>query len=124
LVKAIRFPKGKVHDFKMYKGKDFILHEKIKILADLGFLGIHNECFNFLIPNKKTKLKPLTELQKEQNKNQASKRVIIVHVNRDVKIFRICGTKYRRKHKNYEKTWKLIAANLKKATKNRKYAPF
>jgi hypothetical protein len=34
-------------------------------------------------------------------------------------MFRICGTKYREKHKNYEETWKLIATivNLKKATK-------
>jgi hypothetical protein len=126
LVKAIRFSKGTVHDFKMYKDKDFILNEKIKVLADLGFLGIHNEHFNSVIPNKKTKLKALTELQKEQNKNQASKRVVIEHINRDFKIFRICGTKYRGKHKNYEATWQLVAAfvNLKKSTKNMKYATF
>ena len=98
-------------------------NEKIKVLADLGFLGIHNEHINSIIPYKKTQLKPLTELQKKQNKKQASKRVTIEHINRDFKIFRICGTKYRGKHKNYEETWKLVAAivNLKKSTKNRKY---
>lgn len=126
LVKAIRFSKGVVHDFKMYKNKDFILNEKIKVLADLGFLGIHNEHINSIIPYKKTKLKPLTELQKKQNKKQASKRVTIEHINRDFKIFRICGTKYRGKHKNYEETWKLVAAivNLKKSTKNKKHETF
>jgi hypothetical protein len=79
-----------------------------------------------VIPFKKTKLKPLSNAQKEKNKKQASKRVPVEHVNRDCKIFRICGTKYRGKHKNYEQTWLLVAAivNLKKANKHRKYATF
>jgi hypothetical protein len=102
------------------------LSEKIKILADLGFLGIHKEHKNAVIPYKKTKLKPLSDEQKTKNKKQASKRVPAEHINRDCKIFRICGTKYRGKHKNYEQTWQLVTAivNLKKATKNRKYATF
>lgn len=126
LIKAIRFSKGTVHDFKMFKDKDFVLNEEIRVLADLGFLGIHNEHINAIIPHKKTKLKPLTVCQKLENKQQASKRVVIEHINRDCKIFRICGTKYRGKHKNYEQTWQLVAAivNLKKSTKNMKYATF
>ena len=126
LIKAMRFSKGAVHDFKMYKDKDFVLSKDIKVLADLGFLGIDKEHFNSVIPNKKSKLKLLTELQKQENKKQASKRVMIEHLNRDFKIFRICGTRYRGKHKNYEETWQLVAAiiNLKKSTKNRKYATF
>ena len=48
------------------------------------------------------------------------------HINRDCKIFKICGTKYRGKHKNYEETSQLVAAivNLKKSTKNMRYATF
>jgi hypothetical protein len=126
LIKAVRFSAGSVHDFKIFKDRNFALSEKIKILADLGFLGIHKEHENAVIPYKKTKLKPLSEKQKAKNKKQASKRVVAEHVNRDCKIFRICGTKYRGKHKNYEQTWLLVMAivNLKKATKNQKYATF
>ncbi len=126
LIKAIRFSKGTTHDFKMYKEKDFVLNEKIKVLVDLGFLGIKNEHDNAVYPHKKTKLKPLTEVQKEENTKQASKRVAIEHVNRDCKIFKICGSRYRGKHKNYEETWQLVAAivNLKKSTKNMKNATF
>jgi DDE superfamily endonuclease len=89
---------------------------KIKILADLGFLEIKKERENSVTPDKKTKLKPLTDLQKAENKKQASKRVMIEHINRDCKIFRICGNKYRGKHKNYETNWQLIDAivSLKK----------
>jgi hypothetical protein len=110
----------------MYKEKDFVINKQIKVLADLGFLGINNEHINAIIPHKKTKLKPLTDQQKLENKQQASKRVAVEHINRDCKIFKICGTKYRGKHKNYEETWQLVAAivNLKKSTKNMKYATF
>jgi hypothetical protein len=123
-IKAVRFSQGSVHDFKMFKDRDFVLSQKIKILADLGFLGIHKEHENAVIPYKKTKLRHLTDAQKAENKKQASKRVTVEHINRDCKIFRICGTKYRGKHKNYEQTWLLITAivNLKKATKNRTYS--
>jgi hypothetical protein len=126
LIKAIRFSVGSVHDFKIFKDRGFALSEKIKVLADLGFLGIHKEHENAVIPHKKTKLKPLSDRQKAENKKQASKRVSIEHANRDCKVFKICGTKYRGKHKNYEQTWRLVTAivNLKKATKNQKYATF
>jgi hypothetical protein len=126
LIKAIRFSAGCVHDFKIFKDRGFSLSEKIKILADSGFSGIHKEHENAVIPYKKTKLKPLSDEQKTKNKKHSSKRVGIEHVNRDCKIFRICGEKYRGKHKNYEQTWRLVTAivNLKKATKHRKYATF
>jgi hypothetical protein len=126
LIKAVRFSVGSVHDFKIFKDKEFDLSEKIMVLADLGFLGIHKEHDNAVIPHKKTKLKPLSDAQKVKNKKYASKRVPIEHVNRDCKIFRICGTKYRGKHKNYEETWRLVTAivNMKKSNKHRKYATF
>jgi hypothetical protein len=53
LIKAIRFSQGNVHDFKIFKDRGFALSEKIKILADLGFLGIHKEHENAVIPYKK-----------------------------------------------------------------------
>lgn len=126
LIKSVSFAKGTVHDFKMFKDKGFSVDEKIKIVADLGFLGIDKEHKNAKIPHKKTKLKPLSDTQKEENRKQSSKRVPIEHVNRDCKIFKICGTKYRGKHKNYEETWRLVVAivNLKKSTKHLKDSTF
>ena len=126
LIKAVRFAKGTVHDFKMLENSNISIHEKIKILADLGFLGIHKKHKNAVIPHKKTKLKPLSDEQKQENKRQASQRVAIEHLNRDCKIFRICSSRYRGKHKNYQDTWLLVTAivNFKKSTKHFKYQTF
>lgn len=120
----MRFSSGTTHDFQMYKDKDFEISKSIKVLGDSGFQGIAKEHENSVIPHKKSKKKPLTTEQKAENKKQASKRVVIEHTNRECKIFRICGNKYRGKHKNYEANWQLIAAivNLKKSTKNLQYA--
>ena len=107
----------------MYKEKGFDICPKIKLLADSGFQGITKEHPNSTVPHKKSKKKPLTDKQKAENKNQASKRVIVEHVNRDFKIFKICGSRYRGKYTNYEENWILLAGiiNLKKSTKNLKF---
>lgn len=69
----MQFSIGKVHDFKIYKDKNFEISKDIKILTDSGFQGIQKEHENSVIPHKKTKLKPLTVEQKRDNKQQASK---------------------------------------------------
>ena len=123
LIRAIRFNIGQTHDFEMYKKADFDLSNSLKISVDLGFLGIKNLHENVEIPTKSSRLKPLTDEQKHENKNKSSKRVIIEHVNRNCKIFKICGNRYRGKHKNYEETWKIITAhiNLKNVTHHLRY---
>ena len=67
---------------------------------------------------------PLTNEQKPDNRQLAGERIMIEHRNRECKIFRICKEQYRGKHKNYEKTWKLVAAmvNLKLSTRHLKFA--
>lgn len=126
LIKGISFAVGTVHDFQMFKNQSVEMAKDITILADLGFLGIQKIHENSIIPHKKSKLKPLTEQQKDENKKQASKRVMIEHINRDCKIFRICSSKYRGKHKNYDKNWRVITAivNLKRTTRNLKMTDF
>jgi hypothetical protein len=126
MIKGIFFSKGIVHDFQMFKHGKFKLSQEITLLVDLGFLGIQHIHNQSILPHKKTKLKPLTAQQKEQNKAQASKRVMIEHCNRYFKIFRICGSRYRGKHKNYDTNWTIISAiiNLKIATRNLKFTEF
>jgi hypothetical protein len=87
LIKEIWYAKGAVHDFKVLKDKNPELAKDITILADLGFLGIqyiYNKC---IIPHKKSKNKPLTQGQKEENKSQASKRVLLRRPNLTVLIY-------------------------------------
>jgi len=51
----------------------------------------------------------LTSEEKQYNRELAQKRIVIEHVNRRCKIFRIAKETYRGKHKKYGKTWNLIA---------------
>ena len=57
----------------------------------------------------------LTQEAKQFNRRLATQRVGIEHIVRWCKIFRITKDIYRGKHRNYGKTWNMIAAivNLK-----------
>ncbi len=52
------------------------------IYVDLGYLGIKKQHNNTQIPYKKSKLHPLTDTQKNQNKREASARICVEHINR------------------------------------------
>jgi hypothetical protein len=91
---------GKRHDFSLLKdefNKNKPWFTEFNIHLDLAYLGFLNEynCQNLLIPHKKSKNKPLTESQKEENKQQASKRVIVEHSFAGLKRFRILSDRLR-----------------------------
>ncbi|MEJ7698417.1 MAG: transposase family protein [Pyrinomonadaceae bacterium] len=100
------------------------INPKAKIKTDKGFIGIKELFPNAEVPHKSSKYHPLSKEQKQANRQLAQERIIIEHRNRECKIFRICKEQYRGKHKNYEKTWKLVAAivNLKLSTRHLKQA--
>jgi len=95
-----------------------------RIKTDKGFIGIKDIYPNSQVPHKASKHHPLTKEQKQFNRQLAQERIMIEHRNRECKIFRICKERYRGKHKNYEKTWKLVSAivNLKLSTRHLKDA--
>ena len=78
------------------------------MLADSGYQGIKNIIPEAVIPHKKPKNKDLDEQQKAFNKNLSSKRVIIEHVNRKLKIFKSIGLTYRSRIKEIVKIINLI----------------
>lgn len=86
------------------------ISESIKILADLGFLGIYKIHKNALIPHKSSKNNPITKEQKKQNKELASQRIPIEHTNRMMKIFNILKYPYRNKQKRFGLRVNLIAS--------------
>jgi hypothetical protein len=87
-----------------------ILPEDILAYGDSGYQGIHEYLPNALIPFKATKNKPLTKKQKAFNTKLARIRVAIEHINRELKIFRICKETYRGKGKRGLIRVKLIAS--------------
>ena len=102
--------KGRVHDFKIYKESKLPIHPDIKIKADSGYQGIQKLVENSEIPIKESKKKKLTKQERQHNKKLAKTRIYIEHTNRKCKIFRITKETYRGKHKNYSKTWNVVAA--------------
>jgi len=124
LILTTRSAKGTTHDFKILKKSKLLINKNASIKVDKGFLGIKKLYPNAEIPHKASKHHPLTKEQKKYNRQLAQERSVVEHRNRECKIFRICKEQYRGKHKNYEKTWKLVSAivNLKLSTRHLKYA--
>ena len=124
IILSVRCARGTKHDFKILKESGLKINKNAQIKVDKGFQGILKLFWNAQVPFKASKHKPLTKAQKQYNQQLAKERILIEHLNRECKIFRICKEQYRGKHKNYERTWKLVAAivNLKRATRHLKFA--
>jgi hypothetical protein len=101
--------KGRIHDFQILKKSRLPLHEDIIKIGDAGYQGMHNIYPNSLTPVKKKRNLPLTKEEKQYNRNLSKQRIIIEHINRRCKIFRIVKETYRNKHKNTGKIWNIIA---------------
>lgn len=123
LILATRCARGTTHDFQILKKSDLDINPNARIKTDKAFIGIKLLFPNAEVPHKASKHHPLTKEQKQYNRQLATERTVIEHRNRECKIFRICKERYRGKHKNYEKTWKLVSAivNLKLSTRHLKF---
>lgn len=124
LILATRSARGTTHDFQILKKSDLEINPNARIKTDKGFVGIKVLFPKAEVPHKASKYHPLTKEQKRYNRQLATERTVIEHRNRECKIFRICSMRYRGKHKNYEKTWKLVSAivNLKLSTRHLRFA--
>lgn len=69
---------GKLHDKRFHDEDDIIgsVPDEIPVLLDSGFQGVQKQYVNIELPHKKPKGGELTPLQKEENKNLSSRRVI------------------------------------------------
>jgi transposase len=79
-------------------------------LADAGYQGLaalHEYCQT---PLKKSKYHPLTKRQKQANKTLARRRILIEHIFRKLKVFRILSERYRNRRKRFAVRFNLIAA--------------
>lgn len=102
--------KGRTHDFALLKQCRLRIKHEVKKYADSGYQGILKLYPNSLSPIKKPRNRELTKKEKRYNRELAKVRIAIEHVNRRCKIFRIVKETYRGKHKNYHKTWTVVAA--------------
>lgn len=101
--------KGKVHDFKIWKESQIGIGKKIELLADKGYQGIKKLHKNSRIPFKKTKKIALNQEQKNFNRQLAKERIVVEHIHRKLKIFRIISSRYRNRRQRFGLRFNLIA---------------
>ncbi len=83
------FCAGKKHDFQLFKESRIELPPHVLLLADAGYQGLTAIHSNSQTPAKKTKLHPLDKEQKHSNRTLSRKRIVIEHIFRKLKVFRM-----------------------------------
>jgi DDE superfamily endonuclease len=101
--------KGRKHDFRMFKESGVQLHKVHKVQVDSGYQGMQKLYAHTQLPYKASKTKPLTKAHKQHNHCLASDRVVIEHVIRELKIFKILALPYRNRRKRFCLRLNLIA---------------
>ncbi len=89
-----------------------------RALPDAGYQGLVEIHPNSQTPTKKTKLHPLSAEQKRRNRDLSQKRIVIEHIIRQLKIFRILSERYRNRRKRFGLCFNLIAAVYNKELKD------
>ncbi len=107
---ATAFTFGSKHDFQLFKDAGSKIAKHIRILADAGYQGLAELHENCQTPFKKSKHPPLTKRQKQRNRSLARKRILIEHIFRKLKVFRILSERYRNRRKRFALRFNLIAA--------------
>lgn len=100
---------GKIHDFRIWKESQIGIEKKTELLADKGYQGITKIHDNSRTPIKKSKGKSLSKEQKNFNKRLAKERIVVEHVHRRLKIFRIFSSRYRNRRRRFGLRLNLIA---------------
>jgi transposase len=86
------------------------LAQHIRVLADGGYQGMVELHQNSQTPCKKSKYPPLTKKEKQQNRALARKRILMEHIFRKLKVFRILSQRYRNRRKRFALRFNLIAS--------------
>jgi len=101
--------KGRVHDFKLFQNSGVRVGDLIKIIADKGYQGIAKIHKLSETPIKRKKGKKLSKEEKQYNQLLNRLRVVVEHINRRLKIFRILSSIYRNRHRRFGLRANLIA---------------
>lgn len=107
---SIAVGKGREHDFSIYKKSKVRVNPQAECIADKGYQGIQKYHKNSQTPTKKRKGRELSKEEKQTNRELAAKRIVVEHVIRRMKIWRIMSERYRNRRKRYGLRVRLILA--------------
>jgi hypothetical protein len=101
--------KGKVHDFRLWKQSKIRSQSEIEWLGDKGYQGIQKLHQKSRTPHKKRRFEKLTAAQRRENRQLAQQRIVVEHIHRSLKIFRILSSRYRNRRRRFGLRLNLIA---------------
>ncbi|MEG4048580.1 IS5 family transposase [Microcoleus sp. Pol17C2] len=104
------FGPGHCHDFNLFKKSKIHFHPETNSLQDSGYQGIKDYHPNSYIPRKKPKKGKLSRIEKDYNRVLAQERIVVEHVNRSLKIFKILSSRYRNRRRRYGLRCNLLSA--------------
>ena len=107
---ATAFAAGAVHDFALFKASRLSFACALELRADSGYQGVVKWHLNAQTPHKKSKLKPLTPQQKQDNSRLTKERIVCENILGDLKRFRILVGPYRNRTKRFTLRFNLLAA--------------
>lgn len=99
---------GSQADLSVFKRNRPRISAKIRIGADLAYVGIDQLHPRTKVPVKTPKGGELTKNEKKRNKRFRRKRVKVEHVIRLCKVFRIVKEVYRNKRRRLQTVWSVI----------------
>jgi len=101
--------RGPMHDFALYQRSKVEPHESLEVLADSGYQGLAKLHAKSKTPRKKPRKAELTDEQKQSNRDRDDARVVVEHVIRRLKVFRILAERYRNRRLRFSLRFNLIA---------------
>jgi hypothetical protein len=110
---------GRRHDFRMYKESGVHVHRDTLIRADSGYQGLQKIHAHTILPVRGTKKRPLSTPDRAHNHMHSSKRIVVEHMIRRLKVFRILKETYRNRRRRYGLRLNLIASLVNHETRLR-----
>lgn len=93
--------RGAQHDFALYKQSGVKPHSDIKCLGDSGYQGLNKLHANSQTPDKKRRGQKLSPEAKRRNRELARRRIVVEHVLRRLKTFRLLAERYRNRRRRF-----------------------
>jgi hypothetical protein len=84
--------------------------KEVHAITDSGYLGIKRYQKTSIVPKKRSKKRPLTKEEKQDNRHISSQRVLNENVIGRIKRFKILSDRYRNRRKRFGLRFNLIAA--------------
>lgn len=122
---SVAVGKGAEHDLTLLRRSRHRVCPETTRLGDLGYVGMDKDLFSGkrvrlgkdVLPHKRDSRPGLSKVQRElsaeqkrENREQARARVVIEHVNRRLKVFRILSERYRNRRQRFGLRLNLLAA--------------